>query len=588
MYLFDNPVLQRELLVNLRMNRAFVLLLVYETALAAVVYFAWPSDTRLVANSATARGLVNMFFLGQYVLASLMAPSFAAATITGEKERRTYELLLATPLKPGAITMGKLVSSLAPLALLIVGSLPIVMLCLPLGGVSFYEVLAAYLGLIISIITFGMISVACSSYFTRTVASLVASYLLILPLALVAILIWMSLEGSGETRLFLTTTLLPGLATAICMLLFFNTKARLLRPPDVGSEGKDVVDIDREAENVVGLVIQRDKFPDKLFAPPKRTDVMEDGTNPVYDKEIHSEIFSQGTLMLRLVIQISMFLAIPLMAGCLFLSPQHAPWYVTYVIVFNMLVGPVFSAGSLTSERERKTLDLLLTTTLTPWTILSGKLLAGLRVSSVLTMLVVWPLLLAIVMVNFFWHNLFPVFGYFVIILVTCLTTANCGLLCSALFQKTTTSLMTTYLVIMTMFCLPVAATVFHKTFVVPPPAREASPNEPLSSHAATTWIEWTAVMSPFATSFSMPLSRHRSDDMIRSSDSYTATHRFIPRDVRMFPAYVVFSVILNTGLLGTMIWLLNRRWRVSRGPSSSDAGQVADDEPEVAMLVES
>ena len=52
--------------------------------------------------------------------------------------------------------------------MLIFASLPIVMLCLPLGGVSLYEVLAAYLGLMLSVVTFGMISVACSSYFQRT------------------------------------------------------------------------------------------------------------------------------------------------------------------------------------------------------------------------------------------------------------------------------------------------------------------------------------------------------------------------------------------------------------------------------------
>ena len=116
-----------------------------------------------------------MFFLGQYILSALMAPSFAAATITGEKERKTYEMLLASPLKPAAISLGKLMASLAHLLLLIFASLPIVMLCLPLGGVDFTEVMAAYLGLLLSVITFGMISVACSSYFQRTAASLVAS-----------------------------------------------------------------------------------------------------------------------------------------------------------------------------------------------------------------------------------------------------------------------------------------------------------------------------------------------------------------------------------------------------------------------------
>ena len=104
--------------------------------------------------------------------------------------------------------------------------------------------------------------------------------------------------------------------------------------------------------------------------------------------------------MLRVVIQISMLLAIPLMALCLYIWPQYAPWYIAYVVIFNMLVGPVFSAGSVTGERERQTLDLLLTTTISPWQILWGKLLAGLRVSSVLTMFLMWPLLLACAMVD--------------------------------------------------------------------------------------------------------------------------------------------------------------------------------------------
>ncbi len=72
-------------------------------------------------------------------------------------------------------------------------------------------------------------------------------------------------------------------------------------------------------------MIQRDQFPDKLFAPAKRDTLLEDGVNPVYDKEIRSEIFSQGTLMLRVVIQVSMLLAIPLMACCLYIWPQYAP-----------------------------------------------------------------------------------------------------------------------------------------------------------------------------------------------------------------------------------------------------------------------
>ena len=76
MYLLENPVLQRELLVNLRMKRGFLLLLAYVAAPGAVVYLAWPTDLRLdlTRSPEEARRLVNLFFLGQYVLLSADGP----------------------------------------------------------------------------------------------------------------------------------------------------------------------------------------------------------------------------------------------------------------------------------------------------------------------------------------------------------------------------------------------------------------------------------------------------------------------------------------------------------------------------------
>ena len=159
--------------------------------------------------------------------------------------------------------------------------------------------------------------------------------------------------------------------------------------------------------------------------------------------------------MLRLVVQVSMFLALPLMAFCLYWKVDLAPWYIAYVLLFNVLVGPVFSAGSVTSERERQTLDLLLTTIISPFQILWGKLIAGLRVSSVLTSFLVWPVLLAWAMGSFGWENVLSVPAYLAVIALTCLTTATIALFCSVLFRKTATSMMTSYLIIGALFCLP-------------------------------------------------------------------------------------------------------------------------------------
>jgi ABC-type transport system involved in multi-copper enzyme maturation permease subunit len=552
MYLRENPVLQRELLVNLRMPRAFVLMLVYQMILGAVIYFAWPQETRLdlTKNPESTRKLVDLFFIGQYILASLMAPSFAAGAISGEKERKTYEMLLASPLQPSAIVLGKLFASLAHLAVLIFASLPIVMLCLPLGGVSIYEVLAAYLGLILSVVCFGMISVLCSSIFRRTSASLLVSYLTILPLALIGVSFWRYYTQSGDvfTALKLIVGFLPGIAGAFCIVLFYLTGARLLRPPDVGSEGKDVVDLDEEAREAIGLVIQPDKFPDKLFAPPKRNALMNDGVNPVYDKEIRSEIFASGTLMLRLVIQVSMFLAVIFMALWLYLMTGLASWYVGFVIIFNVLVGPVFSAGSITSERERQTLDLLLTTTITPWQILWGKLIAGLRVSSVLTFFLVWPIILAAFSNPEFWFNELAVLAYMAIILLTCLTTAMIALFCSAVNRKTTNSLITTYSVILILFCLPGAATFFSDTF--------------FPDHPSNKYLQMSTVCSPFSAASNVPLYTTDKDNLREKvGDGWFGYQRGVWQH---FLSYVAFTLGMNLMIFLAMTWMFRSRWRIA------------------------
>ena len=256
---------------------------------------------------------------------------------------------------PATILVGKLLSSLSYLVILIVSSLPLMILCYLLGGLLLSEITRAYLVLILAAGTFGLLSVACSSFFRRTSSALVVSYLVILPLAVACVVL--TRTEYVEARDFVSIAVLPPWCLATWTVLGILVNGRLLRPPDVGSEGKDVVDEEEEMKYAIGVVIDRELFPDKLFAPAKRHDLMPDGTNPVLDKELRSEIFSQGTLMLRVVIQVSMLLSIPLMAFLLFLRSDLAAYYVAYVLTFNLLVGPVFSAGSITQERERQTLE---------------------------------------------------------------------------------------------------------------------------------------------------------------------------------------------------------------------------------------
>jgi len=135
-------------------------------------------------------------------------------------------------------------------------------------------------------------------------------------------------------------------------------------------------------------------------------------------------------------------------------------------------VGPVFSAGAVTNERERQTLELLLTTALTPWQILSGKMLSSLRVSVVLTSFLVWPILLAWLLPPWtYWKDTLTILCYLMIILMTCLTTTTLAMFCSVVFRKTSISMMTVYLILIVLFTVPVVIKVLSD-LLFPAPAQ--------------------------------------------------------------------------------------------------------------------
>ncbi|MCE9605943.1 MAG: ABC transporter permease subunit [Planctomycetia bacterium] len=537
-----NPVLQRELVAHLRSPKAFAMQTAFVLLLGAIVVAAWPAERKIdMTNPYAARQLINLFFIAQFLLASLTAPAFAAGALTGEKERKSYEMLLASALRPSQIVWGKWLASVAPSLLLIVSSLPIVMLCLPLGGVSFYEVAAAYATLVAAIACFSLISLLASAFFARTTAALVTSYLVVLPLALGGLLLWLTFgTGNAEARLILFICIVPPTTAGLLYFLFSLVTRRLWYPSDIGSEGREIVDEKQELREAVGLVLRRDEFPDRLFAPPKRIDILPDGVNPVLDKELRSELFSQGTLMLRLVIQISLLLAVPMMGACLYFRPPWAPWYIAYVLLFNMLVGPVFSAGSVSSERERRTLDLLLVTTLSPGQILWGKLFSGLRISTVLTMFLMWPLVLACLMVPEYYGNL-PTFALmFVLVAATCAFTSIVSLFCSVCFQKSNVSLTVAYLSIACLFLLGPAADYFGRSFF---------PETVLAQvlHALTA-------ISPFSAAFSLPL-----EMSLLTKESRLA-------DWPIFLGHLAFQAIFLALLLKLMMLIFRNRYDAAGG----------------------
>ena len=100
-----------------------------------------------------------------------------------------------------------------------------------------------------------------------------------------------------------------------------------------------------------------------------------------------------------------------------------------------------------------------------PWQILWGKLVSALRVATVLTCFLLWPLVLACLLVSTYWPNWRTVLGYLVIVFLTSLTTSTLALFCSVVFRKTSVAMMMSYVVMAVLFMSPVAAVVFAQNY---------------------------------------------------------------------------------------------------------------------------
>jgi ABC-type transport system involved in multi-copper enzyme maturation permease subunit len=101
-------------------------------------------------------------------------------------------------------------------------------------------------------------------------------------------------------------------------------------------------------------------------------------------------------------------------------------------------------------------MSLLLTTLLRPGKIVFAKLLAALRVSTVLTFLLTEQLLLAYFLVREFHFELWTLVVFLLIIATTCLATSTIGLMCSALSRRTSVAMVSTYMTLLALFVGPV------------------------------------------------------------------------------------------------------------------------------------
>ncbi len=162
-----NPVLMKELREWMRGKRPFAIITFYLLLLTGVFFLAWPRDFGHYPEANMGRQIF-MAVLGVLMVAVVfITPAIASGAIALEKERRTLDLLQVTLLGPSEIILGKLVSSVMYLLLIVLASLPFVSIGFIVGGVSPSEIAKALLLLISVMLGLSALGVFVSLIFKR-------------------------------------------------------------------------------------------------------------------------------------------------------------------------------------------------------------------------------------------------------------------------------------------------------------------------------------------------------------------------------------------------------------------------------------
>lgn len=180
MKLLMNPVMNKEFKLRFRSFKSFLGLMFYLIAISVIlVGFIFIESAAYGSNYFRPQDSRVMFMVLSYIqlgLVMFVTPGLTAGVISGEREKQTLNILLTTTQTSTEIIIGKLLSSISYLLLMIVASMPIYSIVFLFGGISPLQVLTVLGYYIIIILVFGSFGVLFSTLIRRTIISMITTY----------------------------------------------------------------------------------------------------------------------------------------------------------------------------------------------------------------------------------------------------------------------------------------------------------------------------------------------------------------------------------------------------------------------------
>ena len=194
----------------------------------------------------------------QVALLILFAPSLAAGLVSAERESGTWQLLRMTPLSPGVILRGKLLSVAWPLLLLLCATLPGYAIMVAVKPELAFRVQRVVACLVLLAVFAVLLSATVSTLFRSTAAATTASYVALLTVCVGPMLVWLGRDApfgfaavetaltldpvaaalrASDTPLFATYELLPSAwwitgSACVALLVFLGLRIGQLSRPE--------------------------------------------------------------------------------------------------------------------------------------------------------------------------------------------------------------------------------------------------------------------------------------------------------------------------------------------------------------------
>ncbi len=184
-----NPVYRKESRVTWKSFRSIVLLVLLNLLLSIFATMQINLENGRIAQllQVDYRAFLSIFkrTMGiNYAVLVILTPAMAASGISGERERRSFDLLLSTMMSPADLVFGKLCSCVINAFMPVVSALPIFSLVFLYGGIDFGDFLIILCSYFLSIYLFAGIGLFCSARCHKSSVANVLAYMLVIALFL--------------------------------------------------------------------------------------------------------------------------------------------------------------------------------------------------------------------------------------------------------------------------------------------------------------------------------------------------------------------------------------------------------------------